>query len=155
MEVSSVFSALFEAGIRGLASGHEGNLWNLHHIASGLPLGERGIYGAGLLELIDDYTNDIDYPIDYLRRGKLFKRISSDRLGAKLDLWTHQWATLPQRHRFARKRFVAHIASVAERLDLYTLNDQVESERQPLQKIHNLKELNHLSLYDANNRSSI
>lgn len=65
--------------IRGLSvreSGKEANLWNLYQLAGGLPFGSSR-YLPGLLGAIDDYTNDIDEPTDYMRRGSLYERISS------------------------------------------------------------------------------
>lgn len=115
IEALSLIPTLLDTGMRLQGSGHAGNLWNLHHIASGLPLGTR-FYSKELLELIDDYTNDIDTQDDYRRRSDLFERITKGRFGTKLDLWIHQWVLLPRRYQFARNRSVAQIASIAERL---------------------------------------
>jgi hypothetical protein len=54
------------------------NLWNLYQLAGGLPLGSSRFIPR-LLVPIDDYTNDIDTPIDYLRRGDLYESISLGR----------------------------------------------------------------------------
>lgn len=54
----------------------EASLWTLYQLAGGLPL-RSSQYLPELLVPIDDYTNDIDTPIDYRRRGRLYERISS------------------------------------------------------------------------------
>ena len=59
--------------------GYPGNLWNMHHICSGIQLGLRNIGSSNLIE-IDDYTNDIDTPVDYERRKQLYKRIALSEL---------------------------------------------------------------------------
>ncbi len=56
-------------------AGTFGNLWNLYQLAAGLPLGSSQ-YVFHLLVPIDDYTNDIDTPVDYSRRGCLYQRIA-------------------------------------------------------------------------------
>lgn len=54
----------------------EARLWSLYQLAGGLPL-RSSQYLPELLVPIDDYTNDIDTPVDYRRRGRLYERISS------------------------------------------------------------------------------
>jgi len=54
-----------------------GNLWNMHHIACGIPVGVRK-YCTDVFCIIDDYTNDIDTPIDYSRRHWLYDSIALD-----------------------------------------------------------------------------
>lgn len=59
-------------------TGVQANLWNLYQLAGGLPLGSSR-YLPQLLAPIDDYTNDIDTPLDYARRKGLYERISLGR----------------------------------------------------------------------------
>lgn len=58
------------------------NLWILYQLAAGLPLGSSQ-YLPELLLLIDDYTNDIDTPIDYHRRRELYETVALCETGAR------------------------------------------------------------------------
>lgn len=59
----------------GFGKGHPGNLWNLHHALIGADLGRRS-YCRQIVEVVDDYTNDIDTPIDYGRRASLYDGVA-------------------------------------------------------------------------------
>jgi MobA-like NTP transferase domain len=59
-----------------VAHGHPGNLWNLHHALIGVEVGRR-VYCRRLVEVVDDYTNDIDTPVDYQRRAGLYEGVAS------------------------------------------------------------------------------
>ena len=69
---------LLARGLSNKPTGAQVNLWNLYQLAGGLPLGSSQ-YLSQLLVPIDDYTNDIDTPIDYLRRNWLYEKISSGK----------------------------------------------------------------------------
>jgi hypothetical protein len=69
---------LLALGLSYKSAGAPANLWNLYQLAGMLPLGSSQ-YLPRLLTPIDDYTNDIDTPIDYLRRNWLYEKISVTR----------------------------------------------------------------------------
>lgn len=58
----------------------DANIWKLYQICAGLPKGSSGLCPE-FLTTIDDYTNDIDTPIDYERRKNLYDFISSNGEG--------------------------------------------------------------------------
>jgi hypothetical protein len=59
------------------------NLWNLLQKMEGLPEGSR-VHKSLRLSIVDDYTNDIDTPIDYERRAKLYEQIASIQLRPRI-----------------------------------------------------------------------
>lgn len=100
---SAVIAARRETGI-------PGNLWNIYQAAAGVAFGSSR-RNRRLLFAIDDYTNDVDTPADYARRGALYDRIASgrhrgvravvDRLAAlpRHLLWRTRWTLAPDRRR--------------------------------------------------------
>lgn len=58
------------------ALGAPANLWNVYQLAGDLRLGASDIV-PGLLNVIDDYTNDIDTPVDYERRSAIYRDIAA------------------------------------------------------------------------------
>ena len=102
-EAVAVAGKLLRRGVLARAAGHEGNLWNLHHMASGLALGECA-YNASLLEVIDDYTNDIDTPADYERRHRLFEQVASGSFRMAPRLAAYRLSVLGRRLECWRRR---------------------------------------------------
>lgn len=93
---ADIVQNLLARGLSIKLNGAPANLWNLYQLAGGLSLGSSR-YLSQLLILIDDYTNDIDTPIDYRRRNRLYEKISSSgKWGASLPL--RSLALLPKHY---------------------------------------------------------
>jgi hypothetical protein len=94
-EASDDVIRLLNRGIALRSRGGVANLWNLYQLASGLPLGSSRRVPRYLMS-IDDFTNDIDTPIDYSRRGQLYKRISIE--GAQSAPLSLRFASMPDHY---------------------------------------------------------
>lgn len=73
---------------------YRGNLWNLYQIYCGLEFGSSEVMGK-MLHVLDDYTNDIDSPIDFHRRESLYKRIAKTGDGS-INMWLSILPALPR-----------------------------------------------------------
>ena len=94
-DTTDVMHNLLDSGLSHKSTGAQANLWNLYQLAGGLPLGSSR-YLPQLLMPIDDYTNDIDTPIDYQRRNRLYEKISLN--GASGKSLTMRSLTLSPKH---------------------------------------------------------
>ncbi|MDP1593915.1 MAG: NTP transferase domain-containing protein [Gallionella sp.] len=77
-DTSAYVRNLVTQGLSNKPTEIQANLWYLYQLAGGVKLGSSKFL-PHLLVPIDDYTNDIDTPIDYQRRNWLYETVSSGR----------------------------------------------------------------------------
>lgn len=74
--VNRLILRILNRGLSHKNADFKANMWNLYQITGFLPIGSSR-HLPHLLLSVDDYTNDIDTRIDYMRRKWLYKKIAS------------------------------------------------------------------------------
>ena len=77
-EAAAFVTRAAEEVARLVVHGARGNLWDVYHTLSDLPL-NSGRAESRIFQIVDDITNDFDRPSDYILRGSTYEAFASSR----------------------------------------------------------------------------